>query len=294
MPGRLWRRGVMGLVGTYAVGSLHCTRKTYWRRSRRRERETPRGRSRPPAAVHNYSRYIFLMINTKWFRVASLFLAWNGVVIVVAARGAEKPNIVFIMADDLGNADLGYRGGEIKTPNIDKLATTGVRCESFYGMPVCTPSRAALMTGRYPIRHGLQTLVIFPSHGYGLPTDERTLPQALKDGRLPDLHGRQVASRPRRPEILAAEPRLRPLLRQSGRRGGLFHQGARRRDRLAAQRRVPQGGRVLHDPDRQRSGQADRRPGPGEAVLPLLRLAGPPRAFSGAQGVQRPLRLDPG
>ena len=99
-----------------------------------------------------------------------------------SARGADtKPNIVFIMADDLGNADLGYRGGEIKTPNIDQLASAGVRCESFYGMPVCTPSRAALMTGRYPIRHGLQTLVIFPSHGYGLPTDERTLPQALKD-----------------------------------------------------------------------------------------------------------------
>ena len=99
---------------------------------------------------------------------------------IVAAHGADKPNIVFIMADDLGNADLGYRGGEIRTPNIDRLATNGVRCESFYGMPVCTPSRAALMTGRYPIRHGLQTLVIFPSHGYGLPTDERTLPQALK------------------------------------------------------------------------------------------------------------------
>ena len=92
-----------------------------------------------------------------------------------------KPNIVFIMADDLGNADLGYRGGEIKTPNIDKLAMEGVRLESFYGEPVCTPSRAALMTGRYPMRYGLQTLVIFPSHTYGLPTDERTLPQALKD-----------------------------------------------------------------------------------------------------------------
>ncbi|WP_169977579.1 arylsulfatase B [Tautonia rosea] len=94
---------------------------------------------------------------------------------------AEQPNIIVIMADDLGNADLGYRGSEIKTPNLDRLATTGARCESFYGMPVCTPARAALMTGRYPIRHGLQTLVIFPSHGYGLPTDERTLPEALKD-----------------------------------------------------------------------------------------------------------------
>ena len=94
---------------------------------------------------------------------------------------AAKPNIVFIMADDLGNADLGYRGSDIKTPNIDKLASGGVRCESFYGMPVCTPSRACLMTGRYPMRYGLQTLVIFPSHTYGLPTDERTLPQALKD-----------------------------------------------------------------------------------------------------------------
>ncbi len=115
-------------------------------------------------------------------RIRHILAALSGLLLCAAgADAADKPNIVFIMADDLGNADLGYRGGEIRTPNIDRLATTGVRCESFYGMPVCTPSRAALMTGRYPIRHGLQTLVIFPSHGYGLPTDERTLPQALKD-----------------------------------------------------------------------------------------------------------------
>ena len=101
--------------------------------------------------------------------------------VVVAQAADPKPNIVFIMADDLGNADLGYRGGEMKTPNIDKLATEGVRLESFYGEPVCTPSRAALMTGRYPMRYGLQTLVIFPSHTFGLATDERTLPQALKE-----------------------------------------------------------------------------------------------------------------
>jgi arylsulfatase A-like enzyme len=98
------------------------------------------------------------------------------------ARAADtKPNIVVILADDLGNADLGYRGSDIRTPNIDKLAQGGVRLDSFYGMPVCTPSRAELMTGRYAMRYGLETLVIFPSHTYGLPTDERTLPQALKD-----------------------------------------------------------------------------------------------------------------
>ena len=93
----------------------------------------------------------------------------------------RPPNVIVILADDLGNADLGYRGSDIKTPNIDKLAKEGVRLESFHGMPVCTPARAALMTGRYPMRYGLQTLVIFPNHTYGLPTDERTLPQALKE-----------------------------------------------------------------------------------------------------------------
>ena len=94
---------------------------------------------------------------------------------------STKPNIVVILADDLGNADLGYRGSDIKTPNIDALAREGVRLESFYGMPVCTPARAELMTGRYAARYGLQTVVIFPSHTYGLPTDERTLPQALRE-----------------------------------------------------------------------------------------------------------------
>ena len=111
---------------------------------------------------------------------AALFVL---LLLTIAGRSiaAQPPNVVFIMADDLGYADVGYHGGDVDTPRIDALATEGVRCESFYGQPVCTPSRAALMTGRYPMRHGLQTLVIFPSHTYGLPTDERTLPQALRD-----------------------------------------------------------------------------------------------------------------
>src|SRR5271166_910764 len=121
----------------------------------------------------------FVMRLRRWL---GLLTALFAAAVAGSARATDqKPNIVFIMADDLGYADVGYRGSPVKTPNIDKLATEGVRMDDFYGEPVCTPSRAALMTGRYPMRYGLQTLVIFPSHTYGLPTDERTLPQALHD-----------------------------------------------------------------------------------------------------------------
>ena len=97
------------------------------------------------------------------------------------SAAAPRPNIVFILADDLGWADVSYHGGEIKTPNIDKLAASGVRLEQFYVQPVCSPTRAALLTGRYPMRHGLQVGVVRPWAQYGLPLEERTLPQALKE-----------------------------------------------------------------------------------------------------------------
>src|SRR5262245_50324356 len=63
------------------------------------------------------------------------------------AADAPKPNIVFFLADDLGYADVGFHGSEIKTPSIDKLAMAGAKLESFYVQPVCSPTRAALMTG---------------------------------------------------------------------------------------------------------------------------------------------------
>jgi arylsulfatase A-like enzyme len=93
----------------------------------------------------------------------------------------RPPNIVYIISDDQGWKDVGYHGSDIKTPNIDALAAGGARLEQFYAQPMCTPTRAALMTGRYPFRYGLQTAVIPSSHTWGLPTDEWLLPQALKD-----------------------------------------------------------------------------------------------------------------
>jgi arylsulfatase A-like enzyme len=103
-------------------------------------------------------------------------------VICGSARAeAPRPNIVIILADDMGYADAGFHGSEIKTPQLDKLAAAGARLEQFYVQPVCSPTRAALMTGRYPMRHGLQVGVVRPWARYGLPLEERILPQALKE-----------------------------------------------------------------------------------------------------------------
>ena len=63
----------------------------------------------------------------------------------------KPPNILIIVADDYGWNDIGYHGSEIKTPQLDKLASEGVKLESYYVQPVCTPTRSQLMTGRYQV-----------------------------------------------------------------------------------------------------------------------------------------------
>lgn len=96
------------------------------------------------------------------------------------AKAAAPPNIVFIYADDLGYGDLGCYGGEIRTPNLDGMARDGIRFTHFYSAnPVCSPSRAALLTGRYPTRAGVPR-VLFPKDTTGLPDSETTLAQTLK------------------------------------------------------------------------------------------------------------------
>jgi len=98
------------------------------------------------------------------------------------SKDIRKPNIVFILADDLGYADLGcYGSTEIKTPNLDKLASEGIRFTQFYAPAgVCTPTRASLMTGCYPKRVGLHVAVLPPDTRSGLNPNEITLAELLK------------------------------------------------------------------------------------------------------------------
>lgn len=93
-----------------------------------------------------------------------------------------QPNVIVIMADDLGWGDISLNGADmIDTPNIDRIGIEGVQLTSFYaGANVCTPSRAALLTGRYPIRSGMQH-VVHPHSQFGLPQSETTIAELLQD-----------------------------------------------------------------------------------------------------------------
>ncbi len=88
-----------------------------------------------------------------------------------------KPNILIIIPDDLGWSDVGYHGSGILTPNIDKLAQTGIRLEQHYVMPTCTPTRVSLMTGKYPSRYGITG----PDYGEVIDLGDPTLASILKD-----------------------------------------------------------------------------------------------------------------
>jgi len=94
----------------------------------------------------------------------------------------DKPNIIIFFTDDQGYGDLGcYGASGFKTPHLDYLAEEGIRFSDFYvAASVCTPSRAALLTGKYPVRVGLHKGVLSPYSKHGLSTDETILPELLK------------------------------------------------------------------------------------------------------------------
>lgn len=111
----------------------------------------------------------------KQFLLCGLFCSVNH------SLAAElPPNIIVILADDLGYGDLGcYGSTTIATPRLDRMAAEGIRFTDFYvAAPFCSPSRAALLTGRLPARCG-EPYVLFPAEHMGLPPDEVTIAELL-------------------------------------------------------------------------------------------------------------------
>ncbi|EMI57078.1 arylsulfatase B [Rhodopirellula sallentina] len=100
--------------------------------------------------------------------------------ICVVPANADAPNIVHIIADDLGWNDVGYHGSEIKTPHLDALASESVILDRFYVTPICSPTRAGVLTGRYPFRFGIWGSVCNPLARHGLPPTEQTTSELLK------------------------------------------------------------------------------------------------------------------
>uniref|UniRef100_A0A161M804 Arylsulfatase b n=1 Tax=Triatoma infestans TaxID=30076 RepID=A0A161M804_TRIIF len=95
---------------------------------------------------------------------------------------SDRPNIVFIVADDLGWNDVGFHGSpQISTANIDALAYSGIILNNYYVTPLCTPSRSAIMTGKHPIHTGMQHSVLYGAEPRGLPLTEKLLPEYLRE-----------------------------------------------------------------------------------------------------------------
>jgi len=109
-----------------------------------------------------------------------IFLSGCAASALQSADQNTQPNVVVLLADDLGWADVGFHDSEIQTPNIDRLSREGTRLERFHSCPVCSPTRASLMTARSPIRYGVMYTVIRPWASYGVPVEEHFMPQSFQ------------------------------------------------------------------------------------------------------------------
>jgi arylsulfatase A-like enzyme len=97
------------------------------------------------------------------------------------AQAAGRPNVIVFVADDLGWSDVGFHGEEvIETPSLDRIAAEGVQLDRFYTTPICSPTRAALMTGRDPMRLGVAYGVIMPWHNLGVHPAEHFMPESFR------------------------------------------------------------------------------------------------------------------
>lgn len=97
-------------------------------------------------------------------------------------QDTERPNVLIILADDMGWNDVSFHGGPISTPNIDRLANEGVQLNRFYTNPKCTPTRAALLTGRDPLKLGLTYATVYPWSGFGVAASEHFIGETFRAG----------------------------------------------------------------------------------------------------------------
>ena len=119
-------------------------------------------------------KFVSFFNPVHWF-VLFLFLSLSQ-----ASLASSKPNIIIMLADDLGWADVGFHGSDIETPAIDRLAAEGMRLERFYVSPICTPTRAALMTGRDPLRMGVGYFPILAWSNKAVSPDEHFMPESFR------------------------------------------------------------------------------------------------------------------
>ena len=111
--------------------------------------------------------------SVPWTLLGTLFVM-TAIIVPERAQAAEqKPNILYIVADDQGWKDVGFHGSDIRTPQLDKLAENGVQFEQFYSEPMCTPSRAAMMTGRTSCPGGSGTVITDEADGQVLVKVEK-------------------------------------------------------------------------------------------------------------------------
>ena len=118
---------------------------------------------------------------TQWLVALLLFALQGCGPDANESKSAFRPNIVILLADDLGWTDVTFHGGNIATPNIDRIATEGAELARYYVAPVCSPTRAGLLTGRYPIRYGSMRAVYPPWRDGGMDVTELTIADVLAD-----------------------------------------------------------------------------------------------------------------
>jgi arylsulfatase A-like enzyme len=127
----------------------------------------------------------------KFLRFLLLVFGLGHIGIAAAAEGSDKPNIILILADDMGYSDLGCYGGEVSTPNLDKLAKDGIRFTQFYNCARCCPTRSSLLTGLYPHQAGIGHMVKdlgTPSYQGHLNNQCITIAEALRENGYHTLH----------------------------------------------------------------------------------------------------------